>query len=165
MFKSMQNDSKSTAALKSAILRFPMVVPLLFSTLGGNVPPSLLTHRRAQVDGEFSYIPMSLSLSPLRLTFLLLSNNPSYLLQLLSVLYSVRSGPLWKPPPVLAWLQKTVNAAASSLDDSSLEDVRVGEKLWSQGPWEKGVAPAGIIRAAYLAGESLLPISSSCQLC
>lgn len=29
----------------------------------------------------------------------------------------------------------------------------MGEQLWSQGPWAKGVAPAGIIRAAYLAGE------------
>jgi hypothetical protein len=94
------------------------------------------------------------SYSPPELTSPLIvpSNNPSYLLQLLSQLYSVRSGPLWKPPPVLAWLQKTVNSIAPSLDDSSLEDVRVGEKLWSQGPWEKGVAPAGIIRAAYLAG-------------
>lgn len=80
------------------------------------------------------------------------SDNPSYLLSLLSSLYAVRSAPLWKDPNLLAWLQKTVNATASSLDDSSLEDVRVGEKLWREGPWEKGFAPSGIIRAAYISG-------------
>ncbi|KAK4691433.1 transcription factor 25, partial [Phenoliferia sp. Uapishka_3] len=137
--ESSEDDTKSTEALKSAILKFPMVVPLLFATLGGNVPPKLLSHRRAQVDGSFT-------------------DNPSYLLSLLSQLYSVRSSPLWKEPPILAWLQKTVASVAPSLDDSSLEDVRTGEKLWGEGPWPKGFAPSGVIRAAYLAGSLSLAI-------
>lgn len=133
-----------------------MIVPLLMATLGGSVPPALLSHRRAQVDGEFSCATLYLfSLWPLADSHCpsSRSSHPSYLLQLLSALYAVRSAPLWKAPPVLAWLQKTVTATAGSLDDSSLEDVRVGERLWSSGPWEQGSAPAGVIRAASLAGE------------
>lgn len=53
---SFQDDTKSTAALRSAILRFPMVVPLLFASLGGNVPPKLLSHRRAQLEGSFTCV-------------------------------------------------------------------------------------------------------------
>lgn len=69
-------------------------------------------------------------------------------------MYSVRSAPLWKDPPLLAWLQKTVAATADSLDDSTEEDVRIGEKLFNEGPWPKGVAPSGVIRAAFVAGVS-----------
>lgn len=85
----------------------------------------------------------------------LCSTSPSYLLSLLSSLYATRSGPLWKPPPILAWLQKTAQAAADSLDDKTLEDVRLGVELFDQGPFEAGTAPAGVIRAAYISGESL----------
>lgn len=112
-----------------------MVVPLLYATLGGNLPPKLVGHRRAQVDGAFT-------------------TNTSYLLSLLSELYVVRSSPLWKEPTTLAWLHKTVNAVAPSLDDSTSVDVKRGEKLWTEGPWPKGLAPAGVIRAAYISGEA-----------
>jgi hypothetical protein len=133
-----------------------MIVPLLFATLGGNVPPKLLGHRRAQVDGTFTYVLSPLSPSQSNARFRRTSSdNPSYLLSLLSSLYAVRSSPLWKEPPIFAWLQKTVAAVAPSLDDSSLEDVRIGEKLWLEGPWEQGFAPAGVIRAAYISGSSL----------
>lgn len=80
-------------------------------------------------------------------------SNPSYLISLLSTLYAVRSLPLWKEPRLLKWLQKTCEVAASSLDDSSEEDVRFGEKLWLVGGWPKGVAPSGVIRGAFLSGE------------
>lgn len=60
-----QNDEKSTAALVSAIIRFPMVASLLYSTVGGNVPPKILSHRRAQVDGRYSFVFYSLLLESL----------------------------------------------------------------------------------------------------
>ncbi|GAA5864219.1 hypothetical protein JCM1840_006705 [Sporobolomyces johnsonii] len=126
-----ENNDKSTEALKSAIIRFPMVATLLSNSLAFDLPPKMVSHRRAQLDGTFT-------------------KNPSYLLSLLSELYVARSAPLWKDPASLAWLRKSVNAAAPSLDDSSLEDVRIGEKLWSQGPWEEGFAPAGVVRAAFI---------------
>ncbi|GAA6012136.1 hypothetical protein JCM10207_005144 [Rhodosporidiobolus poonsookiae] len=124
-------NERSTAALKSAILRFPMVATLLSNALAFDLPPSMFSCRRAQPDGSFT-------------------NNPSYLLSLLSELYVARSSPLWKDPASVAWLQKTIRETAPSLDDSSLEDVQFGEELYAQGPWEKGVAPAGIIRAAFI---------------
>ncbi|KAM0788962.1 hypothetical protein ACM66B_003035 [Microbotryomycetes sp. NB124-2] len=127
-----QNGTESTAALRSAILRFPMVVTLLLTALGGSIPPKLVSHRRAQVDGAFT-------------------NNPSYVISLLATLYSARSSPLWKPPPLQSWLEKTAAEAASSLDDTSIEDVRLGQRLYDQGAFPAGTAPAGIIRAAYIA--------------
>lgn len=132
-----QDDEKSTAALRSAILRFPMVASLLYASLGGNIPPKILSHRRAQLDGRYT-------------------TNPSYLLSLLSECYVARSSPLWKEPETLAWFQKTANAAAPSMDDSSEADVRFGERIWLEAPWEKGYAPAGIIRAAAISGQSWL---------
>ncbi|KAM0755682.1 DUF654-domain-containing protein [Meredithblackwellia eburnea MCA 4105] len=122
---------KSTEALKSAILRFPMVLILLLTQLGGDIPPKILSHRRAQLDGAFT-------------------DNSSYMLSLLSQFYSSRSSPLWKEPALLSWLQKIAREVAGSLDDSSLEDVRVGERLWSTGPWPKGFVPTGVVRAAYI---------------
>ncbi|GAA5950839.1 hypothetical protein JCM21900_002036 [Sporobolomyces salmonicolor] len=126
-----EKTEKSTEALKSAIIRFPMVATLLSNSLAFDLPPKMVSHRRAQLDGAFT-------------------KNPSYLLSLLSELYVARSAPLWKDPASLAWLRKAVSAATPSLDDSSLEDVRIGEKLWSQGPWEEGFAPAGVVRAAFI---------------
>lgn len=108
------------------------------ATLGGNVPPQVLSHRRAQVDGAFT-------------------TSPSYMLSLLSALYAHRSGPLWKPPPVLAWLQKTASTVAGSLDDVSSADVQLGERLFDQGPFLIGddqgheSVPSGLIRATYIA--------------
>jgi hypothetical protein len=78
------------------------------------------------------------------------STNSTYLLSLLSELYVVRSTPLWKEPSTLAWFHQTALATADSLDDSSLPDVVIGERLFLQGPWETGYAPAGIIRAAFI---------------
>ncbi|GAA5855614.1 hypothetical protein JCM8547_001618 [Rhodosporidiobolus lusitaniae] len=126
-----ENNEKSTAALKSAILRFPLVATLLSNAVAFDLPPSLVTHRRAQPDGSFTH-------------------NPSYVLSLLSELYVARSAPLWKDPASVAWLSKTVRDAAGSIDDQSLEDVREGEWLWSEGPWGKGVAPEGVVRAAFM---------------
>ncbi|GAA5880701.1 hypothetical protein JCM16303_004317 [Sporobolomyces ruberrimus] len=126
-----ESHEKSTEALKSAILRFPMVATLLSNSLAFDLPPAMVSHRRAQPDGAFT-------------------KNPSYVLSLLSELYVARSGPLWKDPASLSWLRKAVTAATLLLDDSTLEDVQVGEKLWSKGAWDEGVAPAGIIRAAFI---------------
>ncbi|KAK4055535.1 hypothetical protein OIV83_000081 [Microbotryomycetes sp. JL201] len=112
-----ENTEKSTEALRSAILRFPMVVTLLLTALGGTIPPQLVSHRRAQVNA----------------------------------LYSARSSPLWKPPALQTWLEKTATSAAKSLDDTSLEDVRIGQRLFDEGAFPAGTAPAGIIRAAYIA--------------
>lgn len=55
---------------------------------------------------------------------------------------------------MLSWLQRTVSTTAPHIDDSGELDVRIGEKLWSEGPWQAGYAPAGLIRAAYLSGTS-----------
>ncbi|GAA5970504.1 hypothetical protein JCM11641_007329 [Rhodosporidiobolus odoratus] len=126
------NNDKSSTALRSAILRFPVVATLLSAALAFDLPPSMVTHKRAQPDGSFT-------------------SSPSYLLSLLSELYVIRSAPLWKDPASVAWLQKVIREAAPLLDDQTIEDVRKGERLWSEGPWEKGVAPAGIIRAAFIA--------------
>ncbi|GAA5889777.1 hypothetical protein JCM8208_001128 [Rhodotorula glutinis] len=126
-----EDDTKSSAALKSAILRFPMVATLLSNTSAFDLPPSFVTHRRAQLDGAFT-------------------KNPSYTLSLLSELYVARSSPLWKDPASTAWLRKVVAQAAPQLDDQSLEDVRVGEKLFDEGPFPQGYAPAGLIRAAFI---------------
>ena len=134
-----QNNEKSTEALKSAILRFPMVATLLSNSLAFDLPPAMVSHKRAQPDGAFT-------------------KNPSYLLSLLSELYVARSAPLWKDPASLSWLRKTVVAATPELDDSSIEDVKVGQELFEKGPWDEGVAPAGVIRAAFISGSSL----SSC---
>lgn len=71
----------------------------------------------------------------------------------------MRSSPLWKEPRLLKWLQTTCEVAASSLDDSSEEDVRFGEKLWLVGGWPKGVAPSGVIRGAFLSGKYRLNFS------
>lgn len=49
-----ENDDKSSAALRDAILTFPMVTSLLYASLGGDIPPALLSNRRSQVDGRFS---------------------------------------------------------------------------------------------------------------
>lgn len=129
---SIQDNEKSTAALRTAILTFPMVVTLLYSALGGNLPPALQKHRRAQVDGAFS-------------------GTPTYLLSLMSSLYVHRSSPLWKEPPVFAWLKKTVESTAASLDDSSLPAVVFGEHLFIEGSWPRGLAPSGVIRAVFIA--------------
>ncbi|GAA5927511.1 transcriptional repressor TCF25 family protein [Sporobolomyces koalae] len=127
-----ENNDKSTAALTSAILRFPVVATLLSNSLAFDLPPALVSHRRAQPDGSFT-------------------NNPSYLVSLLSELYVARSAPLWKDPASLAWLRKTIIAATPSIDDQSLEDVQFGERVWEEGPWgARGVAPAGVIRAAFV---------------
>ncbi|GAA5892945.1 transcriptional repressor TCF25 family protein [Sporobolomyces salmoneus] len=126
-----EDHEKSTEALKSAIIRFPMVATLLSNSLAFDLPPAMVSHRRAQPDGAFT-------------------KNPSYLLSLLSELYVARSAPLWKDPASLSWLRKAVTAATPLLDDSSLEDVRLGEKLWSEGAFDEGVAPAGVIRAAFI---------------
>ncbi|BGP47134.1 hypothetical protein JCM10450v2_002986 [Rhodotorula kratochvilovae] len=125
------DDTKSTAALKSAILRFPMVATLLSNTSAFDLPPSFVTHRRAQLDGTFT-------------------QNPSYALSLLAELYVARSAPLWKDPASTAWLRKTVAQAAPLLDDTSLEDVRVGVELFDEGPFPQGYAPAGLVRAAFI---------------
>ncbi|GAA5823581.1 hypothetical protein JCM11251_000686 [Rhodosporidiobolus azoricus] len=127
-----ESGEKSTDALISAILRFPVMATLLSNALAFDLPPSMVSHRRAQPDGSFTI-------------------NPSYLISLLSELYVARSAPLWKDPVSLAWLQKAVREAAPLLDDNSNEDVRVGEELWEQGPWPAGTAPEGIIRAAFIA--------------
>ncbi|GAA5821980.1 hypothetical protein JCM3770_003032 [Rhodotorula araucariae] len=126
-----EDATKSTAALKSAVLRFPMVATLLSNTSAFDLPPSFVTHRRAQLDGAFT-------------------KNPSYALSLLSELYVARSSPLWKDPASAAWLRKTVAEAAPLLDDTSLEDVRAGKALFEQAPFPQGYAPAGLIRAAFI---------------
>lgn len=114
-----------------------MVATLLSNSLAFDLPPAMVSHRRAQPDGAFT-------------------KNPSYLLSLLSELYVARSAPLWKDPASLSWLRKAVTAATPLLDDSSLEDVQLGEKLYDKGAFEQGSAPAGVIRAAFISGE-LLP--------
>lgn len=126
------DTSPATVALKHAILKFPMVVTLLSNSLGSNLPPSFVRHKRAQPDGAFT-------------------DRPSYLLSLTSELYVARSSPLWKEPPVLEWLNKTVKSLADSLDDSTIEAVKEGEVLFNEGAWDKGTAPAGVIRAAFIA--------------
>ncbi|BGP07100.1 Transcription factor 25 [Rhodotorula toruloides] len=126
-----ETGDKSTAALVSAILRFPMVATLLSNALAFDVPPALVSHRRAQPDGSYT-------------------KNPSYALSLLSELYANRSAPLWKDPASTAWLRKAVVTAATMLDDQSNEDVKIGEELFSKGPFPEGYAPAGIIRAAFI---------------
>ncbi|GJN89812.1 hypothetical protein Rhopal_002801-T1 [Rhodotorula paludigena] len=126
-----EGDEKSTAALKSAVLRFPMVATLLSNALGFDLPPSVVTHRRAQLDGAFT-------------------KNPSYALSLLSELYVARTSALWKDPSSTAWLRKAITQAAASLDDASLEDVRIGDELFSKGAFPQGYAPAGLIRAAFI---------------
>ncbi|GAA5857389.1 hypothetical protein JCM5353_004402, partial [Sporobolomyces roseus] len=126
-----ESNEKSTEALRSAILRFPMVATLLSNSLAFDLPPAMVSNKRAQPDGAFT-------------------KNPSYLLSLLSELYVARSAPLWKDPASLSWLRKTVVTATPSLDDSSLEDVKVGQELFEKGPWDEGVAPAGVIRAAFI---------------
>lgn len=119
-----------------------MVATLLSNSLAFDLPPTMVSHRRAQPDGAFT-------------------KNPSYLLSLLSELYVARSAPLWKDPASLSWLRKAVTAATPLLDDSSLEDVKIGERLFDKGAWEEGVAPAGVIRAAFISGQSLfLSVSS-----
>ncbi|SCV70554.1 BQ2448_3316 [Microbotryum intermedium] len=130
--KETSSDSVATKALTSAILRFPAVVPLLLSTLGGNVPPALISHSRAQVSGSYT-------------------TDPSYLTSLLSSLYAHRSSPLWKDPSLLSWLTSTASSIVTSLNDSSNSDVIFGEKAWSsQHAWKPNQAPEGIIRALYL---------------
>ncbi|GAA5983888.1 hypothetical protein JCM5350_007587 [Sporobolomyces pararoseus] len=126
-----ESHEKSTEALRNAIIRFPMVATLLSNSLAFDLPPTMVSHRRAQPDGAFT-------------------KNPSYLLSLLSELYVARSAPLWKDPASLSWLRKAVTAATPLLDDSSLEDVKIGERLFDKGAWEEGVAPAGVIRAAFI---------------
>lgn len=130
-----------------------MVATLLSNALAFDVPPALVSHRRAQLDGSYTcvYSRSSSVTSPDTLT--IRSKNPSYALSLLSELYANRSAPLWKDPASTAWLRKAVATAATMLDDQSNEDVKVGEELFSKGPFPEGYAPAGIIRAAFISGE------------
>ncbi|KDE05520.1 hypothetical protein MVLG_04113 [Microbotryum lychnidis-dioicae p1A1 Lamole] len=131
--KETSSDSVATKALASAILRFPAVVPLLLSTLGGNVPPALISHPRAQISGSYT-------------------TDPSYLTSLLASLYAHRSSPLWKDPSLLSWLTSTASSIVSSLNDLSNPNVVFSEKAWSaQHAWKTNQAPEGIIRALYLA--------------
>jgi hypothetical protein len=55
-FQPVQNGGESTAALVSAIVRFPMVATLLSNALAFDVPPALVSHRRAQPDGSYTYV-------------------------------------------------------------------------------------------------------------
>ncbi|GAA6064435.1 hypothetical protein JCM10212_006097 [Sporobolomyces blumeae] len=126
-----EGNEKSTEALKSAILKFPVVATLLSTSLAFDLPPSLVTLPRAQPSGAFT-------------------TSPSYLTSLLAELYVVRSGPLWKDPASLAWLRKCCNEVAGEVQNREREEVREGEKIWNEGAWDKGVAPAGVIRAAFI---------------
>lgn len=88
------------------------------------------------------------------------STRPSYALSLLSELYAVRSGPLWKDPDLTAFLRQAIAKAAPLLDDRSNEDVQAGEALFSEGPFPAGHAPNGVIRAAFISGtEPSSPLS------
>lgn len=80
------------------------------------------------------------------------STRPSYALSLLSELYAVRSGPLWKDPDLTAFLRQAIAKAAPLLDHRSNEDVQAGEALFSEGPFPAGHAPNGVIRAAFISG-------------
>lgn len=139
-----QGHEKSTEALESAIVRFPVVATLLSNSLAFDLPPAMVSHARAQPAGAFT-------------------DDASYVVSLLSELYVARSAPLWKDPASLAWLRRAIVAATLKLDDSTLEDVRVGQRVWSEGVWDRGVAPAGIIRAAFISGAFLerVPLLSS----
>ncbi|BGP54746.1 hypothetical protein JCM8202v2_002333 [Rhodotorula sphaerocarpa] len=125
----------SSSALVSAILHFPMVATLLSNALALDLPPAMVAHKRAQLDGSYS-------------------TRPSYALSLLSELYAVRSGPLWKDPDLTAFLRQAIAKAAPLLDDRSNEDVQAGEALFSEGPFPAGHAPNGVIRAAFISARS-----------
>ncbi|GAA5986748.1 hypothetical protein JCM10908_000879 [Rhodotorula pacifica] len=125
------NDDESIAALVSAVLRFPMVATQLSNVLAIDMPPAFITNKRAQPDGTYSA-------------------QPSYALSLLAELYAVRAGPLWKDPEATALLRRAIAKAAPLLDDQSNEDVKIGEELYSKGPFPAGHAPAGVIRAAFI---------------
>lgn len=103
-----------------------------------------------ELSGEHSFQRIGVRRSD-TLIFCPTSSNPSYIVSLLATLYAARSSPLWKPPPLQSWLERTAASAANSLDDTSLEDVRTGECLYDEGAFPTGVAPAGIIRAAFVA--------------
>jgi hypothetical protein len=92
---------------------------------------------------------------------LALRNQPSYALSLLAELYAVRASPLWKDPEATALLRRAIARAAPLLEDKSNEDVKIGEELFSKGPFPAGHAPAGVIRAAFISGESALPLPLS----
>lgn len=79
-------------------------------------------------------------------------SQPSYALSLLCELYAVRAGPLWKDPDLTAFLKEAVAKAAPLLDDKSNKDCKLGEKLYVEGPFPAGHAPAGVIRAAFISG-------------
>lgn len=130
-----------------------MVATLLSNALAFDVPPALVSHRRAQPDGSYTCVRSRSSSATSPDTLTARSKNPSYALSLLSELYANRSAPLWKDPASTAWLRKAVVTAATMLDDQSNEDVKIGEELFSKGPFPEGYAPAGIIRAAFISGE------------
>lgn len=68
-------------------------------------------------------------------------------------MYAVRAGPLWKDPEATSLLRRAIAKAAPLLGDQSNEDVKAGEKLFAEGPFPAGHAPAGVIRAAFISGE------------
>lgn len=155
------------AALVSAIVRFPMAANQLANTLAIDVPPVLITSKRAQVDGSYTCarVIRFQAARPNPLTsfdaYAPPRSQPSYALSLLSELYAVRAGPLWKDPDLTAFLKAAIAKAAPSLEDKSNEDYQAGEKLFSTGPFPAGHAPAGVIRAAFISG--VLPGERSCR--
>ncbi|KIP10564.1 hypothetical protein PHLGIDRAFT_100960 [Phlebiopsis gigantea 11061_1 CR5-6] len=97
-----QNDEDhrhSTDALIDAVKAFPSVVPILADKADISLPGPIRAHQAFRIHTDAST----------------LSNHPDAILHLLSHLYALRSGPLWKGKSRSAWFAKTVGSLEDKL--------------------------------------------------
>ncbi len=112
-----KTHTRSDAALRLAIARFPAVVPLLCSKAGVELPSKIAGHPLFQLSPRFSTEQDTLS-------------------DLLTHIYVLRSESLWKEPGLAEWLRST----ALSLSDSLLSD-------FDQPPHKRKTQPASASHA------------------
>ena len=91
-----KTGERSTAALRLALARHPTVLPLLYGKLDVPVPEEVAKSANFQLREQWS------------------ARDDAFH-ELLAHLYVHRSNSLWKEPPTLAWLKRTVDEVAPQL--------------------------------------------------
>ncbi|SPO31788.1 uncharacterized protein UTRI_06499_B [Ustilago trichophora] len=104
-----KTHTRSDAALRLAIARFPAVVPLLCNKAGVELPSKIAGHPMLQLESRFC-------------------SSKDTLPDLLTHIYVLRSESLWKEPGFGEWLR----SIAMSLFDSLITDFDLGNKRKSQ---------------------------------
>lgn len=104
-----KTHTRSNAALRLAIARFPTVVPLLSNKAGVELPSKIAGHPMFQLESRFS-------------------SSKDTLPDLLTHIYVLRSESLWKEPGFGEWLRST----AMSLFDVLIADFDLGKKRKTQ---------------------------------